>query len=71
MPQEFDLALKHGERIHSELQALGYRYIAMDLQGFRSGSLNESLVQFVQPVKRGTQSLIANHIPAVQLQDDS
>lgn len=71
VPQEFDLALKHGERIHSELQALGYRYIAMDLQGFRSGSLNESLVQFVQPVKRGTQSLIANHIPAVQLQDDS
>ena len=27
----------------AELQAVGYRYVAVDLQGFRSGSLNESL----------------------------
>jgi uncharacterized protein len=26
-----------------KLQAIGYRYIAMDLQGYRSGSLNEGL----------------------------
>jgi uncharacterized protein len=26
-----------------KLQAIGYRYVAMDLQGYRSGSLNEAL----------------------------
>lgn len=31
------------ERIVSGLKAAGYRYVALDLQGFRSGSLNEVL----------------------------
>ena len=31
------------ERIYTELKKLGYKYIAVDLLGFRSGSLNESL----------------------------
>ena len=26
-----------------KLQAAGYRYVALDLQGYRSGSLNEAL----------------------------
>jgi uncharacterized protein len=29
--------------INRELKALGYRYVTLDLQGFRSGSLNELL----------------------------
>jgi uncharacterized protein len=28
-----------------KLKALGFRFVTMDLQGFRSGSLNESLSQ--------------------------
>jgi uncharacterized protein len=31
------------ERLVRELKAIGYRYISLDLQGYRSGSLNEGL----------------------------
>lgn len=31
------------EQISRELKVLGYRYVTLDLQGFRSGSLNEGL----------------------------
>lgn len=41
MPRVFDQALL--DRINRELKALGYRYVTLDLQGFRSGSLNELL----------------------------
>ena len=27
-----------------ELKALGYRYVTIDLQGYRTGSLNEGLL---------------------------
>lgn len=32
-----------GRSVVAELQALGYRYITLDLQGYRTGSLNEGL----------------------------
>ena len=32
-------------RVHKELRSYGYRYVTLDLGGFRSGSLNEGLVQ--------------------------
>jgi uncharacterized protein len=35
--------LEHRETIERELTALGYRYVTLDLKGFRSGSLNEVL----------------------------
>ena len=41
--EEFELALQHNEALQREIQALGYRFVAMDLGGFRSGSLNEGL----------------------------
>ena len=41
--EEFELAVQHHEALQSEIQALGYRFVAMDLGGFRSGSLNEGL----------------------------
>ena len=41
--EEFELALQHHEALQREIQALGYRFVAMDLGGFRSGSLNEGL----------------------------
>ena len=31
------------DRIVEELKALGYAYVTLDLQGFRSGSMNEVL----------------------------
>lgn len=31
------------EKIHKELRSLGYQYVTLDMQGFRSGSLNELL----------------------------
>ena len=30
--------------IVSELKAAGYRYVTLDLQGYRTGSLNEGLL---------------------------
>jgi len=41
--EEFPLVLEHREAIERELRALGYRYVTLDLKGFRSGSLNEGL----------------------------
>ena len=42
--EEFErLAVQHHDALQREMQALGYRFVAMDLDGFRSGSLNERL----------------------------
>lgn len=41
--EEFELAVQHHEALQREIQAVGYRFVAMDLGGFRSGSLNEGL----------------------------
>lgn len=43
MPRILDPALF--DRINQELKSLGYTYVTLDLQGFRSGSLNEQLLQ--------------------------
>ena len=45
MPEEFALAHTHHEQINTELVALGYSYVAMDMKGFRSGALNEGLAK--------------------------
>ncbi|MBN2006509.1 MAG: ATP-dependent sacrificial sulfur transferase LarE [Anaerolineae bacterium] len=42
-PEAFDIILAHRERIVSEFKALGYCYVALDLTGFRSGSMNAVL----------------------------
>ena len=41
--EEFELALQYRDALNSDIQALGYRFVAMDLGGFRSGSLNEGV----------------------------
>lgn len=38
------LAPEIAARIVTELRALGFRYVALDLQGYRTGSLNEGIV---------------------------
>ncbi len=42
-PDEFPLIMDEGIRnkITAHLKSLGYKYVTLDLQGFRSGSLNE------------------------------
>ena len=41
--EEFELAVQHHDVLQRKMQALGYRFVALDLGGFRSGSLNEGL----------------------------
>ena len=43
LPQEWDLLLQHHQQAQDKLRSLGWRYVTLDLQGFRSGSMNESL----------------------------
>lgn len=37
------LLLKHSDEINAELKKLGFTYITLDLEGYRTGSLNEVL----------------------------
>ncbi|MCS6902933.1 MAG: ATP-dependent sacrificial sulfur transferase LarE [Candidatus Bipolaricaulota bacterium] len=41
--EEMTQVLEHREEIVSALRALGFRYVTLDLMGYRSGSMNESL----------------------------
>ena len=40
---ELERAVRHHEELQRRILATGYHYVALDLGGFRSGSLNESL----------------------------
>jgi uncharacterized protein len=44
-PREFARVLDQRQEIERSLAALGYRYVTLDLKGFRSGSLNEGLAR--------------------------
>ncbi|PCJ59208.1 MAG: TIGR00268 family protein [Planctomycetota bacterium] len=39
--EEFVTILENKNKIYSSLQEIGFKYIALDIMGFRSGSLNE------------------------------
>jgi uncharacterized protein len=41
--EELALAVEHHEALQERIKAVGYRYVALDLGGFRSGSLNDAL----------------------------
>lgn len=49
--EEFSVAVESAERIDSAIRGAGYRYVALDLRGFRSGSLNETLTQIELPAQ--------------------
>ena len=40
-PDDMPMILQHRDQIVSELKGLGFIYIALDIQGFRSGSMEE------------------------------
>lgn len=42
-PQDMPKLLAHREALVAQLKALGFTYITLDLEGFRSGSMNEVL----------------------------
>jgi uncharacterized protein len=42
---DFAKLIEHREQVIRELKEIGYLYIALDLQGFRSGSLNEGMAR--------------------------
>jgi len=46
--EELPRALELRDSIQERLKAVGYRFVAVDLGGFRSGSLNEGLIEAVQ-----------------------
>ncbi len=43
LEDEMDKVLLSKDRIAKELKKAGFKYVALDLQGFRSGSMNEVL----------------------------
>ena len=47
LPEEFALALANRNEIETAIKGCGYRFVALDLTGFRSGSLNEGIVKIV------------------------
>ncbi len=42
-PEELAGVIEHRDRIVRRLKNLGYKYVTLDLAGFRSGSMNESI----------------------------
>ncbi|MGD9151613.1 MAG: TIGR00268 family protein, partial [Desulfobacterales bacterium] len=43
LPEDFSMALQHRTSISQKLHELGFLYVTMDLDGFKSGSLNAAL----------------------------
>jgi len=62
LPEELPLAVRLREEVQQRVREAGYRYVAVDLGGFRSGSLNEGL-----PAKR--QAAADGLIDVVQVFD--
>lgn len=43
LPEDMDLLLKLRERVTAALRDLGFNYVTMDLKGYRTGAMNETL----------------------------
>ena len=43
LPDEFEKLLIYRERIVRAFRGYGFQYVTMDLQGYRTGSMNEPL----------------------------
>ncbi|WP_209124234.1 ATP-dependent sacrificial sulfur transferase LarE [Alkalihalobacillus sp. BA299] len=42
-PEDMQLVLNHHESISEKLQDFGYKFVTLDLQGYKSGSMNKAL----------------------------
>ncbi len=45
LPQDFSTVMENCEKIANEFQRLGFDYTSLDLQGYRTGSMNEPLAK--------------------------
>ncbi|MBO9605419.1 MAG: ATP-dependent sacrificial sulfur transferase LarE [Paenibacillaceae bacterium] len=45
MPDEIAKVIEHRDAIHAKFTKLGFSYVTLDLQGYRTGSMNEVLSQ--------------------------
>lgn len=45
---EMHVVIEHADEIQAQIKACGYRFVALELGGFRSGSLNDGLIQVVE-----------------------
>ncbi|MCC8078926.1 MAG: ATP-dependent sacrificial sulfur transferase LarE [Oscillospiraceae bacterium] len=45
LPEEFDKLLRVREEIYDEFKKIGFAYAALDLLGYRTGSMNETLAE--------------------------
>ena len=52
LPEEMGRLLELREELARRMKEIGYPYVTMDLVGYRSGSMNEILVQIEAPAKR-------------------
>ncbi len=43
LPGEMEKLMEHSRKIVERLRELGYTYITLDLEGYRTGSMNEVL----------------------------
>ena len=43
LPEDMPRLIDHAPALHTALRALGFRYVALDLGGYRSGSMNRAL----------------------------
>lgn len=43
LPDEFGKLMENREKIVTEFKSFGFTYVSMDLQGYRTGSMNETL----------------------------
>lgn len=43
MPHEMAKVVEHSEAIHAEFARIGFKYVTLDLAGYRTGSMNEVL----------------------------
>lgn len=52
-PEDFAAIIDHRLEIEKRFKQFGYRYVSLDLLGFRSGSLNEGIVTAQTQIKKG------------------
>lgn len=45
LPTKIDELMKHREKVERKLSAIGFSYVAIDLKGYRTGSMNEVLTE--------------------------
>ena len=55
-PVDFSRVLEHHAEIVARIRAAGYRFVTLDLQGYRSGSLNEGLSTMLRASSSGKVS---------------